>query len=643
MCGIVGVQVARRTDSATFVSRIIELMHHRGPDARGDEKRGVWHIGAARLSIIDRENGHQPFSSSDGRWLMVFNGEIYNHKYQREILIKSGTNFRTSTDTEVLVELIARHGFVAALEKVEGMFGVAAIDTISDDLWLARDRFGEKPLFLDRRDSGFAFCSEISPLLIEGSSRPRSSPGGIISILRFGYATPGITAVDGIEEIKPGQWLKRRATGEEQSGFYWLPPDRIDEEAGPVERCGRKLDDLLAASVRDRLSADVPIGLFLSGGIDSAAVASAASGLIGRLPAVTIGFRDHRYDERPGARKTAAALGLELHEETCDAFGFSPNVVDELLFHYGQPFGDTSAVPTRLLARTARKHFTVALSGDGGDEIFCGYRSFVRQRQLRTWGGGKLGARLSELGVRHAPLSAKWDSVRRALELNSAVHSNLFGHVFDGVFEDNHILLLSRGTDWERLGHEQLIASREKAIETWMRIKDPLLALSTHLIASSLPQDMLMKMDRMSMAESMEVRAPLLDSRLASFALALPPHLKMKGTIGKQLLRRSLVGKIPKQVLQSPKRGFELPLGSWLKPTFRSCLRAEIENYQDDPDAELNGTELDKLVKQNAGDSFTGVSYRSRHRLWLLYIYLRWRHIWCQDWKQSQKHSNALP
>jgi asparagine synthase (glutamine-hydrolysing) len=638
MCGIAGAQVNAGSKTSAAVLRMLPLLRHRGPDDQGNAVIGAWHIGNTRLSIVDLHNGHQPFVSRNGQWSVVFNGEIYNHGALRDSLCKSGTYFKTTSDTEVLVELIGQYGFIHTLELIEGMFSIAAVDTCNNQLWLARDRFGEKPLFIDRRNSQFKFCSELSPLLLTGSTRPRISGNGLMSILRLGFPWPGSTAIQGIDELRPGQWLRRTVQGHEDSGTYWRPPDEVDTEAGPIERCQRKFLDLLFQSVRQRLVADVPIGIFVSGGIDSAAVSFAACVARPGLSAVTLYFAQEKYDERALARKTAGFLGLQLHEESGDSLRYSTEFIDDLLLRYGQPFGDSSAIPTRALSRAARNHFRVALSGDGGDEIFCGYLSFRRQYQLNRWGFGRVGGFLSGHALQLIPGFSRLESLRRALELNSAIRKGLFGYTFDGVFDDEQIFTLVEGTDWERPSREHLLANRAQAAANWNRIKDPLLALSLHLISTSLPQDMLMKTDRMSMAESLEVRAPFLDSQLASYVLSLPAHLKMKGIIGKVLLRECLRGNIPAQVLSAPKRGFELPLRQWLGERFIYDLRWELNEYASDPEAELNTVALKRLVDEDEKHCRHPESYRSMHRLLLIYIFLRWRRLWCRSWTAPLAH-----
>ena len=640
MCGIAGLQVQSQ-DSGATLSCMLDMLRYRGPDDRGQTQARHWQLGMVRLAILDPQNGQQPVWSSDSRWVLVFNGEIYNFLQLRQSLLTSGAVLRTRTDTEVLVELIAHRGVLKTLGVIEGMFAFAVLDTQLNELWLARDRFGEKPLFVDRRDGEFAFCSEITPLLSARTGSRRPSVEGITSILRYGYPWPGTSAIDGIEELKPSQWLRRSKTGQESSGAYWHPPERIDEEAGSLKQCGTKLLDLLEGSVRDRLVADVPLGLFLSGGIDSAAVAQSASRTRPDIEAVTVGFERASYDERPLARATAQFLGLKLYEEQGNAACFTPELVDDLLLHYGQPFADSSAVPTRIVSGAARRRFKVVLSGDGGDELLCGYPSFVRQRRFARWGGGRAGAAISAMFADAFPQAGRWESPSRALKLNASMHNGLLAHTCDGVFTDEQIFSLVKGTEWAGDTAERLQANREESRCFWFAAKDPMLALSLHQLRTSFPQDILMKVDRMSMAESLEVRAPFLDSRFASFALSLPGHLKMNGLLGKFVLRHALNGRLPEAVITAPKHGFTLPVRDWMGSRFWQELRYELSSYVTDSAAELNTRVLERMIETDERRCHAMESYRALHRVWLLYTYFRWRRRWYSRWDAA--HNRLQP
>jgi asparagine synthase (glutamine-hydrolysing) len=635
MCGITGTQDA--VGAAAAVSAMLEAIRHRGPDDGGQWLGAGWCVGMRRLAIMDPSHGRQPMLTPDGRWVLVFNGEIYNFRRQRDALTGSGAVFQTHTDTEVLLELIARHGVVGALERVEGMFAFAAIDTLGGDIWLARDRFGEKPLYVDRRGGRFAFCSELWPLLSQrDAAKPQISGRGLMSILRFGQPWPGSTAVEDVGELRPGQWLRRSPSGAETSGTYWSPPDRIDEAAGSLQHCSHRLLEMLDESVRDRLVADVPLGLFLSGGIDSGAVASSAARERPDIHAVTVGFDARGYDETPLARATAAHIGIELTVERGAIPPFSRELFDDLLIHHGQPFADTSAVPMRVVSRAARGQFKVVLSGDGGDELLAGYLSHARQVRLARWGGGRVGGEVAAL-FRRASAGRGGERIDRGLDLVASVSRGLLPHVMAGVFSDEMVTELVEGTPWNRETRDHLDEAREDSRSLWKAVPDPCLALSLYQLRHSLPQDILTKVDRMSMAESLEVRAPFLDSKLASYALALPPQIKLHGEIGKYALRQALRARLPTAVLSAPKRGFSLPVREWLGSIFWQELREEVAAYGADGACELNAPALARRAFLDEARCRVVYDYRALHRAVLLYGFLRWRRLLAT----ARRHADA--
>jgi asparagine synthase (glutamine-hydrolysing) len=578
-----------------------------------------------RLAIMDPTHGHQPMVTKDARWAIVYNGEIYNFRRLRDDLAASGASFHTGTDTEVLLELIERRGVREALERIEGMFAFAAVDTATGDLWLARDRFGEKPLYIDRRGGRFSFCSELWPLVAARTApEPRIDPRGTLSILRFGHPWPGTTAIDGIAELRPAEWLRRARSGEERAGRYWSAPDRVDESASSVERCGERLLELLDRSVDSRLVADAPLGLFLSGGVDSGAVAASAVRVRSDIHAVTVGFDARGYDETVLARATADRLGIRLTVERGKIEPFSRPRFDDLLLHHGQLFADTSAIPTRAVSRAARRHFKVVLSGDGGDELLAGYLAHARLGRIGPWG-----KRLGPAADAACRVLASWldERVARGLGLIASVAHGLLPHVMAGVFSDDMVSELVRGTAWQRAAQEHLEEAREDSRKLWTSVRDPVLALSLYQLRHSLPQDILAKVDRMSMAESLEVRAPFLDSTFARYALSLPAHLKLQGRVGKYVLRRALRARLPASVLTAPKRGFALPVREWLGIAFWAALRSEIESYARDGAGELDPRAVARRARLDEDRCRTVNDYRALHRSVLLYGFLRWRRM----------------
>lgn len=617
MCGIAGIRAPQPTRE---IHELLDRLVHRGPDDAGDAHKNGWHMGMRRLAVIDVAGGHQPMTSADGRWLLVMNGEIYNFTDLRPRLQAAGAKFRTDSDTEVLLEAIAHWGFPAAVEAAEGMFAIAAVEIDSGDLWLARDRFGEKPLFLDRRGGGFAFASEITPLLERVLPR-HVDVNATALLLRLGYPWPGTTAVQGITELQPASWLRVRNSGQETTGKYWTPPDRVDEQCGDVRRCEEKLLELLDHSVRQRLVADVPLGLFLSGGIDSGAVAASAA-KVRKVEAVTVGFGNEEYDERPLARATASRSGIALHEETGSLDAFTTETFDDYIRHYGQPFADTSAFPTRSVSRRARAHYTVVLSGDGGDELLGGYLAHVRMTKLQRYGGGAIGAQLSHL-LASLFQGEGADRYGRALRINGAMGDGSVLWAMAGVFDDPTIESLTGETT-----KVALAAAKQEMRSHWQGSTDPILGLSLHQLKTSMPQDILMKVDRMSMAESLEVRAPMLDSKFAAYALALPAHIKIRGGLGKAVLRDALRPRLPQEVLSAPKRGFAMPVREWLTPEFWQQLKSMAVAYHGDSAAEFDGNTLSHVIHQDHHTCLRKYSYRALHRAVLLYSFLRWREKW---------------
>ena len=283
-------------------------------------------------------------------------------------------------------------------------------------------------------------------------------------------------------------------------------------------------------------------------------------------------------------------------------------------------------MPTRALSQAARRHFKTVLSGDGGDELFGGYLSHLRTNRLRRLGGGRLGAAVCGMAARVLPDRGLWEPAQRALQLNGTIPAGLLPHAMEGLFTDHALLTLFQSTPWEREAAEQLDLMRDESRRIWFSVRDPLLAMSLHELRVSLPQDILTKVDRMSMAESLEVRAPFLDSRLATYALSLPGHLKVKDGLGKQVLRAALRDRLPRPVLEAPKRGFTLPVMSWLGEKFWAGLREEVEAYVHDPEAELNPAALHEQVRADVDWCRRHNSFRALHRSFLVYTFLRWRH-----------------
>ncbi|MBX9745843.1 MAG: asparagine synthase (glutamine-hydrolyzing) [Hyphomonadaceae bacterium] len=579
MCGIVGVVeggdlVVPRDE---FLSGL-HAIRHRGPD-----DHGVWNedgvtLGHARLSIVDLSpTGHQPMLSSCGRYIITYNGEIYNYGALRaELDAPSQRPWRGTSDTEVLVELIAAQGIETALEKVNGMFAFGLWDRRERRLFLARDRFGEKPLFYAHRGQGFVFASELAAIEPIRALNLRVRIDSVAQYFQCGYVPTPQSIYEGVLKLPPGALLSWKAGDAPRVSTYWSVEEAAREAAEAPRRprtmaaAVEELDALIQASTAARMVADVPVGVFLSGGVDSSVVAAAMQKCASRpITTLTLGFDDPRYNEADHARAVAAHLGTNHIEEVATASN-ALAVVDRLGRMYDEPLADPSQIPTYLLSEMARKHVTVALSGDGGDEMFAGYR-------------------------RHFATPALWRRIR-AVPMRGALQAAIaalpepvmdVGLGFLQDFSTRYGNGEPVGRTMKRVGSwldaDSLLDLHERTLEKWPR-REPVVhggserAFATRALGSDhevdqlclhdmrhyLPGDILTKVDRASMAVSLETRIPLLDPGIAKFALGLPPEFRLQGTTGKVILREVLKRHVPESLFNRPKAGFAPPLKAWL-------------------------------------------------------------------------------
>jgi asparagine synthase (glutamine-hydrolysing) len=547
------------------------VIRHRGPDAGGEYLDG--HVGLAhrRLSIIDLSaQGNQPMFSANGRQVIVFNGEIYNFQELRTGLEQDGFVFRTRTDTEVLLALYGKLG-TACLEKLNGMFAFAIWDLDRKTLFLARDRIGKKPLYYYHGGGDrLAFASEIKALLQVQELSFEVEPTAVADFLKYHFIPAPKTIYRNVYKLPPGHFLVLQAGGEPRVAEYW-DVDFSIRACGRFEEAQDELLDLLAKSTACRMIADVPLGAFLSGGIDSSAVvALMAKASPTPVRTCTIGFDDKRHDESPFAREVAELFATEHKEYLVNAD--LQETVAVLPRFFDEPFADSSAVPTYHVSRLARQAVTVALAGDGGDESFAGYdkyavelkedlaRRFVPRPLLST-------AHVLSRGWRH-PIPRKMHSLtgsalmepgRAFYQTNSYIDDQGLHRVLSDKL--NHAC---RGYDpaEQTLFHYRKVAGADHV--TRMLYTD----LKTYL-----PDDILVKVDRMSMAHSLEVRAPFLDYRIIEFAAALASDWKIKNNNKKIILRRTFSRLLPERILNRAKHGFTVPLDNW----FRSDLKAFAE------------------------------------------------------------------
>ncbi len=559
MCGICG-WLGRGCLPGAIMSMTSRL-HHRGPDDSGQAAGDGWQLGFTRLSILDLSPlGHQPMETDDGRFNIAFNGEIYNFIELRRDLESRGERFRSDSDTEVLLRLLARHGH-AALNMLNGMFAIAFIDTRARTFLLARDRLGVKPLYYVARGDALIFASEIKALLTASGIERTVDRVAVMQYLMLGYLPSETCIFSHFSKIRPGHYLAGSLDephAARQVAYWSLPrcEDRSDRPITPDEI--DELHALLEDAVALRLRSDVSVGVFLSGGIDSGLIASLSAKVSNRpLVAFTVGFEDTATDETDLARDSARHAGLE-HRVIMQRQG-GPGDIDELAGIYDEPFGDASALPTSALCRAASEHATVFLSGDGGDEAFGGYRRYIECQRHRT-----LIAAASRIGqgLRVAARLTPELSLTRFRLAKLGLADCGAAAVFDEMPEDRAI----RHVLHDDLRPLTAMASRP-VWERWSRDRDaPLIErqqrLDYHLY---LPDDVLVKMDRASMAHSIEVRSPFLDWRLVEWAARLPRSSLLDTRQGKLPLRRLAARVLPASVQRGAKRGFGVPLGGWFR------------------------------------------------------------------------------
>lgn len=582
MCGIAGIYRPGGLVERHELEAMARALRHRGPDAWG-----VWHegpIGLAhtRLSIVDlSERGAQPMRDGAGARWVTYNGEIYNHKVLRERLRARGVPLRSTSDTEVLLELHALHGD-AFLEQIEGMFAFALFDRERQRLLLARDRAGEKPLFyMPLARGGVAFASEIKALRAVEALGVTADTDQIAPFLVYGYAPSPATFYRGVFQLEPAHCVSFSPGAPTPPRRYWSPSFE-PRRSLPFDEAKHELRSRMRDIVRDRLDADVPVGAFLSGGLDSATVVGVATRDLGRtVHTYSIGFEDPTMDESADARLSAQHLG-SVHEEFIVTESDLPSV-EMLVAHHDGPFGDSSALPTYLVSKMARSRVTVAVTGDGGDEVFGGYPRFIGGQLgelVPSW-AGRLGQGAAQL-LQRAGLGGGDPSgrapVARARRFAASMARPLEHKLlhWNAIFAPDVVPSLLRPehrTEGRGLTlHNDLVFGETVGQSALGRILH-------HNFRTYLPEDLLVKVDRCSMAVSLETRSPLLDSGLVEFVGSLPDSYKIRGMTTKRLLRETFRDLLAPELLKRPKRGFGVPLWKWfdgpLAPLLDDTLRSD--------------------------------------------------------------------
>ena len=611
MCGIAGALDRGGSHPGELTWRMVRAMRHRGPDDMDVYHDGPIALGHDRLSIIDLAGGHQPMFNEDGSVAVVFNGEIYNFAELADRLTAAGHILRTRSDTEVLVHLYEEHGD-DLVDHLRGMFAFAIWDRRRRRLLLARDRFGIKPLAWHDDGRRLLFASELNALRAAGDLNAPLDRGALQLYFSLGWIPAPRSAFAGVHKLPPGHLLVVEEGREPQLRQWWdLRTIQVNPHIGEEEALER-LDALVREAVRVRLVSDVPLGAFLSGGTDSSLVVAAMAAAMDRpVKTFTIGFEEAAFDESPFAAAVARHLGTEHTQEV-----LRPDilrVVDTVIDHLDEPFADSSAIPTYCVSEMTRQHVTVALSGDGGDELFCGYSRYLRQQaielasHLPSWVLGPAGALLSRL-PRRGPLVRAGRLVERAaLPFPDRYASGLLFHPHaDEKARLLHPDLLSDEPALDVLRGKGLTAG---GLRDCRRL-DALLYL---------PEDILTKVDRMSMAVSLEARVPLLDHHVAEFALTLPEGLLIRGTETKHLLKRLLLRYLPAGLVYRRKQGFAVPLALWFRRELADMVRDEL----------LSPRALDRGILRREGVEALITAHARGDRdlspqLWSLLVFERW-------------------
>lgn len=647
MCGIAGFFESAASsgivDARQLALDMARTLRHRGPDAEG-----AWVDGAGvalahrRLSILDLSPaGDQPMASESGRFVLVFNGEIYNHLDLRKELPQA--SWRGHSDTESLLAACEAWGIQGALQRAAGMFALALWDRHARSLTLARDRFGEKPLFYGWQGGSFLFASELKALVAHPDWRSDVDRDALALFMRYGYVPAPLTIWRGIVKLPPGSLLTLQLDAPvgvlPAPTFYWRALDvanvairnDLDDQVAIDE-----LDRRLRQTIAGQMVADVPLGAFLSGGVDSSTVVALMQAQSARpVRTFTIGFDEGDYNEAEHARAVAVHLGTEhteLYVSPADAMAVIPRLPDM----YDEPFGDVSQIPTHLVAAMARQHVTVSLSGDGGDELFGGYNRYFLGRSL--WRGMRRVPvslrRLAAQGIT-AVSPARWDSFGRMLP--SRLRQPMVG---DRAHKLASIMTATSADDVYRwlVSHERnpesvVMAGRENlpGREFWADHEMRLLQrgdfserMMFNDLVSYLADDILCKVDRAAMAASLETRVPFLDHRIAEFALQLPLNMKIRDGQGKWLLRQVLYRYVPKALIERPKQGFGVPIDAWL----RGPLREWAEDLLDESRLRREGYFNAAPIRQKLEEHLSG-RRNWQYWLWNVLMFQSWRERWC--------------
>jgi asparagine synthase (glutamine-hydrolysing) len=630
LCGIAGFTHKGWTPDADRIRAATATLTHRGPDKQGVFSSRICSLGATRLKILDLAAGDQPITSSDGDTVIVFNGEIYNHLELRPELEALGYKFQTHCDTEtVLYAFLAWD--IACFNRLRGMFAVALWRKSTRRLVLARDRMGIKPLYLAKYGEDLLFGSELKAILIHPEVERRLSMEGLDCYLSLNYVPCPWTLVDGVEKLPPGHWYEWH-DGSVRTASYWSLPAAAPQ-VRDLESAKEELDFLLQQSVREHLLSDVPLGVWLSGGVDSSTILHyAAATNHTRLKTFSISFNGRSFDETEHIQRVVSHYGTDHEQLDLNPQEDLQGAIEQFAYYSDEPSADAGALPVWFLSQMCKSHATVALSGEGADEIFAGYLTYRANQLARTMRTmPAAGIRLALAGLRSWPVSDEKISLEYKLKrfLEGSLLPPEQAHIYwNGTFSEAAKARLLRrplpGTMGDIL--EQLAVTANRGLSSYLAFDQQYY----------LADDILVKSDRMSMAHAVEVRPPFLDHRIVEFAATLPDTMKMRGSRQKFLLKELMKGKLPPSILDRKKVGFDIPAHQWLRGSLRPLLLDTLKEGL---------SEHAELFRTDAIENYLRLHMEKRanlgYHLWGLMILF----LWMKQWRiqSTQASTRKLP
>lgn len=612
MCGIAGYFSNQGVFNSGMLQMMLQAIAHRGPDASGVFESDGVALGHRRLSIIDlSEQANQPMYSSNNRYVMVYNGEVYNYL---ELADAENLTLKTTSDSEVILELFSKYG-ISAVNKFNGMFAIAIYDKQLKELILFRDSVGVKPLYYFHSDSSFAFASELKSIMAIPGLKLEVNKQSVSSFLHLGYIPAPQSIYKNVFKLKPGYWIKVSEKGID-SGCFWKPDANIHNGKITDEKVAVKtLDNLLNNAVRMQMRSDVPFGVFLSGGTDSSLVSAlAVNNSLSQVSTFSIGFKEKQHNEAEHALHIASRLKTNHHEYIA-TYDDALELITKVMMNFDEPFADSSAIPTFLVSQLASRHVKVVLSGDGGDELFLGYGAhhWAKKLQSPIYKYGKYFGSFV-----FSKMDSRYQRVAGLLKFdqNTFLPAHIFSQeqylfsaaeldgILDSKFKDDLY-----ENNFKELFNEFDLSSNLSAMEL-----QALFDLKYYL-----PDDLLVKVDRTSMLNSIEARVPLLDQHIIEFALNLHPNLKIKNDVAKYLLKEVLYQYLPKKILDRPKQGFSIPLNNWLKRELNFLIQDNLSKQAIEKVGVLNFETVDGLLKKwRSGSDFL------YNRVWQLIILQQW-------------------